>query len=58
MNERKLFLRFLIDEREVGTENKLVSMGSEDGFLRVIALKSRKTVKLVKSKYFFHFKPS
>lgn len=29
-------------EREVGTENKIVALGGEDGFLRLVALRSRK----------------
>ena len=31
-------------EREVGTENKLVALACEDGYLRVVALRSRKKV--------------
>ena len=32
-------------EREVATENKIVALACEDGFLRVVALRSRKQVK-------------
>jgi len=31
-------------EREVGTENKIVALACEDGYLRVVALRSRKKV--------------
>lgn len=34
----------VISEREIGTENKLVSFACEDGYLRVVALKSRTTI--------------
>jgi len=32
-------------EREVATENKIVALACEDGFLRLLALRSRKQVK-------------
>ena len=34
-------------EREVATENKIVALACEDGFLRVVALRSRKQVKII-----------
>ncbi len=40
INKDSFFL-VKIAEREIGTENKLVACACEDGFLRVIALRSR-----------------
>jgi len=31
-------------EREVGTENKMVALACEDGYLRVVSLRSRKKI--------------
>ena len=33
-----------LDEREIGTENKLVACACEDGFLRVMSLRARQTL--------------
>ena len=35
-------------EREVGTENKLIACAYEDGYLRVVAVRSRKIVRIIR----------
>jgi hypothetical protein len=33
-----------LGEREIGTKNKIIALACEDGYLRVVALRSRKQV--------------
>lgn len=45
MREIKLeTYQVIVDEREVGTEDKIVACACEDGHLRVLSLRSRKLV--------------